>query len=189
MIQIVLGLNLEKCSKSLVSRLSIRRTGVAPATEPENGAAWESGNSSDVIPEVPMAELMPDGAPGDETVESNSEPSSPEEIPHAILESARAVMVGFVELRPDEYVARLEVSSSEWMAITDDSLSNELERELLTSATAMCLWQEWMIWYQGGRTSAFTDAFGEIGPVFVRGQAAQWRIVSSLRSILRRLWD
>ena len=79
-------------------------------------------------------------------------------------------MVGFVELRPDEYVARLEVSPSEWMTITDDSLSNELERELLTSAAAMCLWQEWMIWYQSERTNAFTDAFGKIGPVFVRGE-------------------
>ena len=77
---------------------------------------------------------------------------------------------------------------SEWMTITDDSLSHELERELLTSAAAMCLWQEWMIWYQGERISAFTDAFGKIGTVFVRGIAGQWRIVSRLRSILRRLW-
>ena len=74
------------------------------------------------------------------------------------------------------------------MTITDDSLSNELERELLTSAAAMCFWQDWMIWYLDDRTSAFTDAFGEIGPVFVRGQAGQWRIVSRLRSMLRRLW-
>ena len=75
------------------------------------------------------------------------------------------------------------------MTITDDSLSYERERELLTSAAAMCLWQEWMIWYQGGRTSDFTDAFGVIGPVFIRGKAGQWRIVSTLRSILRRLWE
>ena len=74
------------------------------------------------------------------------------------------------------------------MTITDDSLSHELERELLTSAAAMCLWQEWMIWYQGERISAFTDSFGKIGTVFVRGIAGQWRIVSRLRSILRRLW-
>ena len=40
---------------------------------------------------------------------------------------------------------RLEASGSEWMTITDDSLSNELERELLTSAAAMCFWQELMI--------------------------------------------
>ena len=93
----------------------------------------------------------------------------------------------FVEARPDDFVARLEASGSEWMTITDDTLSNELERELLTSAAAMCLWQELMIWYQGERTSAFTDAFGKIGPVFVRGQAGQWRIVSRLRSIIRRL--
>ena len=85
-------------------------------------------------------------------------------------------------------MARLEASPSEWMTITDDSLSNELERELLTSAAAMCLWQEWMVWYQGGRTNAFTAAFGKIGPVFVRGQAGQWTIVSRLRSVLRRLW-
>ena len=39
--------------------------------------------------------------------------------------------------------------TSEQMTITDDSLSNELERELLNSAAAMCLWQEQMIWYQG----------------------------------------
>ena len=88
---------------------------------------------------------------------------------------------------PDDYVARLEASPSEWMTITDDSLSNELERELLTSAAAMCLWQELMIWYQGENSSTFTDAFGKIGPVFVRGQSGQWSIVSKLRSILRRL--
>ena len=74
------------------------------------------------------------------------------------------------------------------MIITDDSLSNELERELLTSAAAMCLWQEWMIWYLGGRTNEFRDAFGKIGPVFVRGQAGEWRIVSRERSVLRRSW-
>ncbi len=126
--------------------------------------------------------------PLDETAEQEAEPSPPDPIPDAILKTARAVMVGFVELRPDDYVARLEVSASEWMTITDDSLSNELERELPTSAAAMCLWQEWMVWYQSGRTNAFTDAFGRIGPVFVRGQAGQWRIVSRLRSVLRRLW-
>lgn len=110
------------------------------------------------------------------------------EIPDDILNSARAVMGAFSERRPAEDVARFEASQSEWMTITDDSLSNELERELLTSAAAMCLWQEQMIWYQGERTSAFTDAFGKIGPVFVRGQTGQWRIVSRLRLILRRLW-
>ena len=96
-------------------------------------------------------------------------------------------MGAFAEMRPDAYVARLEASAREWMTITDDSLSNELERELLNSAAAMCLWQEWMIWYQGENASTFADAFGKIGPVFVRGQAGQWRIVSKLRSILRRL--
>ena len=87
----------------------------------------------------------------DEPTASDPEPEAPppETIPHLHLETARAVMVGFVETRPDAYVARLEVSPSEWLTITDDSLPNELERELLTSAAAMCLWQEWMIWYQG----------------------------------------
>ena len=93
----------------------------------------------------------------------------------------------FTEARPEGFVAKLEASGSEWMTITDDSLSNELERELLTSAAAMCLWQELMIWYLGENASTFTDAFGKIGPVFVRGQAGQWSIVSKLRSILRRL--
>ena len=97
-------------------------------------------------------------------------------------------MGAFSETRPDDYVARLEASVSERMTITDDSLSNELERELLTSAAAMCLWQEWMIWYQGERTSAFTDAFGKMGTVFVRGRSGQWHIVSKLRSMLKRLW-
>ena len=120
--------------------------------------------------------------------EPEAEPTPPEAIPDHILETARAVMGNFSETRPDDYVAKLEASGSEWMTITDDSLSNAVERELLTSAAAMRLWQEWMIWYQGGRASAFTDAFGKIGPVFVRGQAGQWRLVSRLRSILRRLW-
>ena len=80
-------------------------------------------------------------------------------------------MGDFTETRPYDYVTRLEASDNEWITITDDSLSNALERELLTSAAAMCLWQEWMIWYQGENSSAFTDVFGKIGPVFVRGQA------------------
>ena len=119
--------------------------------------------------------------------EPEPEPPPPEPIPDHILKTARAVMGAFTETRPDDFVARLEASASKWMTITDDSLSNELERELLTSAAAMRLWQEWMIWYQGEGTSTFTYAFGKIGPVFVRGQAGQWRIVSKLRSILRRL--
>jgi len=171
------------------------------AEEQEAQVETESGSAS--------AEAGPDESPADEqgdalesepepdtdkaSVDENAaapkaEPVAPQELPDHILETARAVMVGFVETQPDAYVARLEVSPSEWMTITDDSLSNELERELLTSAAAMCLWQEWMIWYLGGRTSAFTDAFGKIGPVFVRGRAGQWRIVSRLRSVLRRLW-
>ena len=119
--------------------------------------------------------------------EQSEPPPPPEPIPDNILKSARAVMGAFAETRPDDYVARLEASSSEWMTITDDSLSNELERELLNSAAAMCLWEEWMIWYQGENARTYTDAFGKIGPVFVRGQAGPWSIVSKLRSILRRL--
>ena len=141
--------------------------------------------------ESPSAEPETEEAPAEEeSVTSDSEPESPpppEPIPDHILKTARAVMGEFAETRPDEYVARLEASGSEWMTITDDSLSNELERELLTSAAAMCLWQERMIWYQGENASSFTDAFGKIGPVFVRGQSDQWSIVSKLRSILRRL--
>ena len=121
------------------------------------------------------------------TPEPEPEPPPPEPIPNHILKTARAAMGDFTETRPDDYVARLEASASEQMTITDDSLSNEQERELLTSAAAMCFWQEWMIWYQGENASTFTDAFGKIGPVFVRGQAGQWNIVSKLRSILRRL--
>ena len=142
--------------------------------------------------EPPPVESETDEAPQPEANESmdelESEPEPPPEpIPDDILKTARAVMGTFTETQPDDYVASLEASASERMTITDDSLSNELEREMLTSAAAMCLWQELMIWYQGENASTFTDAFGKIGPVFVRGQAGQWRIVSKLRSILRRL--
>ena len=123
----------------------------------------------------------------DETPEPEPEKSLPEPIPVEILDAARSVMSTFTEVRPEGYVARLEASGSEWMTISDDSLSNDLERELLTSAAAMCLWGEQMICYQGESASAFTDAFGVIGPVFVRGQAGQWRIVSRLRAMVRRL--
>ena len=143
----------------------------------------------------PQLELEPDApepeadeTPAEEeSITQDHEPELPEPIPPDILETARAVMGTFTETWPGDYVARLEASDSEWMTITDDSLSNELERELLTSAAAMCLWQELMIWYLGENASTFTDAFGKIGPVFVRGQAGQWSIVSKLRSILRRL--
>ena len=165
----------------------------------------EQSDEPELALEPPTAETETDEAPADKqpdnphpepeaadeelaTSEPEPEPPPPEDIPDHILDTARAVMGAFAETRPDDYVARLETSPSEWMTITDDSLSNELERELLTSAAAMCLWQEWMIWYRGGSTSAFTDAFGKIGPVFVRGQAGQWTIVTRLRSILRRLW-
>ena len=149
-------------------------------------------------PDKPEPESEPDPQPEtddtpaaeEEPVTQDHEPEPPPEpipIPPGIIEAARAVMGIFTEARPEGFVARLEASASEWMTITDDSLSNELERELLTSAAAMCLWQELMIWYLGENASTFTDAFGKIGPVFVRGQAGQWSIVSKLRAILRRL--
>ena len=152
-----------------------------PAIEADEEESEEAPEAEETkIPET--AEEEP--AISDQESEASPEPIS---IPPDILETAHAVMGAFSETRPDEYVARLEAPTSEWMTITDDSLSNELERELLTSAAAMCLWQELMIWYQGERSSSFTDVFGKIGPVFVRGQAGQWSIVSKLRSILRRL--
>ena len=165
--------------------------------EPAIAAVEEETDEPEPASEPPTAETEMNDTPADEQPEPepieegpatpHPEPLPPELIPDHILLTARVVMGAFAESRPNDYVARLEASPSEWMTITDDSLSNELERELLTSATAMCLWQEWMIWYQGENSSSFTDAFGKIGPVFVRGQAGQWRIVSKLRSILRRL--
>ena len=173
--------------------------------EVENGEQPEAAEP--VIPdpdtaEAPTEEEVDISEPGsqpetddtpaaeEEPVTQDHEPEPPPEpipVPPGILQAARAVMGTFTEARPEGFVAKLKASGSEWMTITDDSLSNELERELLTSAAAMCLWQEQMIWYQGENASSFTDAFGKIGPVFVRGQAGQWSIVSKLRSILRRL--
>ena len=147
-----------------------------------------SGEVEDISEQDPQLETDETSAAEEEPATPDPEPPPLEEIPDHILETARAIMGAFTETRPDDYVARLEASASEWMTVTDDSLSNELERELLTSAAAMCLWQEWMVWYQGENASTFTDNFGKIGPVFVRGQAGQWRIVSRLRSILKRLW-
>ena len=150
--------------------------------EEETGEATEAAE-----PEISETDEAP---AEEEPVTQDHEPEPPPEpipVPLGILEAARAVMGTFTEARPEGFVAKLEASGSEWMTITDDSLSNELERELLTSAAAMCLWQEQMIWYQGENASSFTDAFGKIGPVFVRGQAGQWSIVSKLKSILRRL--
>ena len=72
------------------------------------------------------------------------------------------------------------------MTVTDESPANVLERDLLTSAAAMCLRKEQMNWYQGENASSFTDAFGKIGPVFIRRRAGQWSIVSKLRSIIKR---
>ena len=155
--------------------------------EPDEASASEE---NDILEPESRSETEETDATEEEPVTRDPEPEPvpPEPIPIQILNTVRAVMGAFIETRPDEYVARLEVSSCEWMTITDDSLSNELERDLLTSAAAMCLWQEWMIWYQGERTSAFTDAFGKMGTVFVRGRSGQWTIVSRLRSMLKRLW-
>ncbi len=164
----------------------------------EDSQLGKTGKDDDPKPhtdESPPEEPEPDTgeAPAEEelaTQDPEPEPPPPPEpipIPTDILKTARAVMGSFTEIRPDDYVARLEAQDREWMTITVDSLSNELERELLTSAAAMCLWQELMIWYQGENASTFIDAFAKIGPVFVRGQAGQWSIVSKLRSILRRL--
>ena len=50
---------------------------------------------------------------------------------------------------------------------------------------AMCLRQDQLVRYQGAYASAFTDAFGKLGPAFVRGQTGQLRFVSKLRSKLR----
>lgn len=155
-------------------------------TNMSDAPADEQADSSGLEPDRDEASV--DEEPTTPEDEKESEPAPPEPIPAEILAAARRVMGAFTEARPEGYVARLEASSSEWMTITDDSLSNELERELLTSAAAMCLWGEQMIWYQGESASAFTGAFGKIGPVFVRGQAGQWRIVSKLRTVLRRLW-
>ena len=47
------------------------------------------------------------------------------------------------------------------------------------SAAEMCLWQELMIWYQGENASSFTDAFGKVGPMFVRGRSGQWRQIDT----------
>ena len=96
-------------------------------------------------------------------------------------------MIGFVKTRPDEFLARLEVSSRERMTITDDSLSYELEREPLQSAVAICAWQAWKILNLGEQSSTFTVAFGKIGPAFVCGHSGHWRNVSQLRSIMNPL--
>ena len=182
-----------KTQQTIADELGIDRSTVA-----RNVQDSQMGILHDEAETPSQPELEPDDAPEpeadetpaeEESITSDPEPEPPEPIPIPpdILETARAVMGTFTETRPGDYVARLEAHDSEWMTITDDSLSNELERELLTTAAAMCLWQELMIWYQGENTSTFTDAFGKIGPVFVRGQAGQWSIVSKLRSILRRL--
>ena len=184
--------------ESISQELESEAESTIEAEEEETGETTEVAEVGErpveeQAPELEVAEPETpetDETPAEEesvTPDSEPEPSPPEPIPDHILNTARAVMDDFSETRPDDYVAKLEASGSEWMTITDDSLSNELERELLTSAAAMCLWQELMIWYQGENASSFTDAFGKIGPVFVRGQAGQWRIVSKLRSILRRL--
>ena len=162
---------------------------VIPDNESEEEAeATREELSGEPQPEPEADDVPTEGSSEREAeTESEEEPSPPEPIPADILETVRAVMGGFAETRPDGYVGKLKASAGEWMTITDDSLSNELERELLYSAAAMCSWREQMIWYQGELTNSFTDAFGKIGPVFVRGRTGQWSIVSKLRSIIRRL--
>ena len=202
--ELTIGADEEKSEESLeAAEPAIPETGEMPAEEESDESDPEPGPPSveattketSVAEDTGALELDIEEAPADEQPEipeldAKSEPPPPEPIPIPadVLITARRVMGAFSETRPDDYVARLEAADGEWMTITDDSLSGEQERELLTSAAAMCLWGEQMIWYQGESASAFTDAFGKIGPVFVRGQAGQWRIVSRLRSILRRLW-
>ncbi len=164
------------------------------SSEPNSGETNPGSSKDDETSEAPVDELSdtsqiePDVVDKDAaTLELEPAPPPPVEAPGHILTTACAVMGVFAATRPDDYVARLEASPSEQMTITDDSLSNELERELLTSAAAMCLWQEWMIWYPGERTNAFADAFGKMSPVFARGRAGQWTIVPRLRAMKRRL--
>jgi len=185
---------------SKTGKMQVERESETEAAEAQSGEAPEADKEqipeSNEAPaeETPKCDPQPEtdgtSAVEEEPTASDPEPEAPppEPMPDDIRSTARAVMGAFAETRPDSYVARLEASASEWMTITDDSLPNELERELLTSAVAMCLWQEWMIWYLGERTSAFTDAFGKMGTVFVRGRSGQWTIVSRLRSMLKRLW-
>ena len=163
-------------------------TDIEPAPDAEVAAVEEQLDDPESESEPDTAEASADEEPA--TPEPEPGPPSPEPIPDDILNTARSVMGAFAETQPDDYVARLEASGSEWMTITDDSLSNELERELLTSAAAMCLCQELMIWYHGTNARSFTDTFGKIGDVFVRGQSGQWSLVaiatSKLRDIMRR---
>lgn len=157
----------------------------------ETSVAEEEAGALELDIEEGLTEKRPERVGSEEEpetpeVDAEPEPLLPEPIPISadVLRTPRGVMGAFTETRPDDYVARLETSGAEWMTITDDSLPGEL----LTSAAAMCLWGEQMIWYQGENAGAFTQAFGELGPVFVRGQAGQWTTVSKLRSILRRTW-
>ena len=184
---------LESAAESEIEA-GVVKTGEAPEVDPNE---FPESNLASVETEKKEPELDPpapaveantnEAATAEET--ATQEPSPSEEIPDDILKTADAVMVGFIETQPDEYVARLEVSANEWMTITDDSLSNERERELLASAKAMCSWQEWKIWYRGEATSAFTDAFEKNGPVYVRGRSGKWRLVSKVRLMLRRIWE
>lgn len=175
-----------KSTREIADEVDIDHVTVARALQNSKTGILQHNLESQVEPEIEPPKV--ETAEEQEAAEPELEPAPPEPIPEHILKTARAVMAAFAETRPDEYVARLEASPSEWMTITDDSLSNELERELLTSAAAMCLWQEWMVWYQGENASEFANRFGQTGPVFVRGESGQWSIVSRLRSILRRLW-
>ena len=170
---------------SLLHHLLEALTAPTPAAAPTKREAAEpeilETDESTAEEELEISE--PDSQPEtDEASAADEEAAAPDQeeearppvpIPADNLNTARVVMGTFSETRPDDYDAKLETSQREWMTITDDSLSNELERELLTSAAVLCLWQEWMVWYQGDNTNAFTDAFGKIGTVFVRGVSGQ----------------
>lgn len=107
-----------------------------PAIESPKAETGEELEAAE--PEIPETEEMP----------AEEEARPPEPIPDHIPNTAPTVMGAFTDTRTD-------ASVGEWMTITDDSLSNELERELLTSAAAMCLLNEQMIWYQGEKTGAY----------------------------------
>ena len=175
-----------------ISRIVTQNPNIGKMSKLEETPAEPTLQTS-VKPEVPPENPVTDPEPPtpDEPLLSMLEPRpAPVPVPPAILETARTVMPAFTETHPEGFVAKLQ-AAHESMTITDESLSTELERELLQSAAAICLWQELMVWYHGAAASAFADAFATRGDVFVRGRTGQWSIVavaaSKLRSIIRRL--
>ena len=178
-------------TQKTVSNVLSKNEHLLKITEDEPAPELEPSpeNAESRVEEEEPEEAEPDG-PDKLAPPIPPSPPEPLQLPSEIIESARAVIGGYRETRPEGYVAKLMASDSEWMTITDDSLSNDLERDLLQGAAAMCLWQELMIWYHGENASSFTDTFGKIGDVFVRGQAGQWSLVaiatSKLRELIRR---